>query len=249
MLRYERIFDMKKMVLPLLLLGLILSGCGLRNRPRPVETASPPDLPSAAPTLIPSTGTASPTFTLSPTPAPDFSRVGLPAESAGEVAMDFVGQLCQAQWFSGSQLLPCPGNDGQQDTGFVMSLDGSIQGLPSNLGLLLAFPPANYYGTLYSKYPVITIKDGDRFRAVLACRAHSFCDVQFGLEYYDAQGKTGLRHWNYLFADPPVVVDYPLGGLAGKSVQLSLTVTARGNPSDANAVWIAPHIYRPASMP
>ena len=161
------------------------------------------------------------------------------------MAFDFVTQMCSAQWFNRGQQLPCPGNDAQQSAGYVMSLNGEIQELPSNLSLLLTFPPADHFGTIYSKYPAFTVKEGDRFRAVLACRAHTFCDVKFGLEYYDAQGRTGLKHWSYLFADPPIVVDYSLDGIAGKTVQFSLTAFANGNPTGASAVWIAPHIYRP----
>ncbi len=241
---------MNKLACSFLLLELILSGCVVRDRElskgTPSAVSQPVDSPTETATQIPPTASPTPTLAPSPSPTPDFSQVGLPSESSGQVALDLVSQVCQAGWFSGDQSLPCPGTDQQQGRGFVMSLDGSSQGLPSNLGLLLNFPPVTYFGTLYSKYPPFTVMEGDRFRAVLACRAHSFCDVQFGLEYYDAGGKTGLRHWSYLFAEPPIPVDYPLDKLAGKSVQLSLTVTARGNPSDAYAVWIAPHIYRPA---
>jgi hypothetical protein len=126
-----------------------------------------------------------------------------------------------------------------------MQLSGKIQGLPDTMNILLTFPPLDHYGTLFGKYPPFTVKAGDRFRAVLACRAHTFCDVEFGLEYYGGQEKTGLKHWSYLFADPPIVVDYPLDGIAGKTVQFGLSISANGSPSTAYAVWIAPHIYRP----
>jgi hypothetical protein len=43
-----------------------------------------------------------------------------------------------------------------------------------------------------------------------------------------------------------VVVDYSLDAIAGKTVQFDLAVRAHENPSEAYAVWIAPHIYRPA---
>ncbi len=241
---------MKKLAFSFLLLGLIMSGCALRNRGlskgTPTAASLPADSPTETATQIPPAASSTPTLAPTPSPTPDFSQVGLPSESSGQVALDLVSQVCQAGWFNGDQALPCPGTDQQQGRGYVMSLDGSSQGLPSDFSLLLTFPPVTYFGTLYSKYPPFMVVKGDRFRAVLACRAHSFCDVQFGLEYYDAGGKTGLRHWSYLFAEPPIVVDYPLDKLADKSVQLSLTVTARGNPSDAYAVWIAPHIYRPA---
>jgi len=125
--------------------------------------------------------------------------------------------------------------------------NGEIQGLPSNLKILLTFPPADHYPeTLFGKYPAFAVKAGDRFRAVLACRPHTFCDVEFGLEYYDNRGRIGLKHWAYLFVDAPIVVDYPLDAIAGKTVQFGLSVSANGNSSEADAVWIAPHIYRSA---
>lgn len=237
---------MKNKIFSFLLLGLLLSGCALRTNRSSNSTALPTALPYETATEVPPTQTPSPTATVAPTPTPDFSLVGLPAEPSSAVAFDFVEQMCNAQWFSSGGQLPCPGNDGQQGSGYVTALDASVQDLRSNLNILLTFPPLNGYGTLYSKYPPFTVKDGDRFRAALTCRTHSFCDVEFGLEYYDEQGRTGLKHWQYLFADSPILVDYPLGGLAGKSVQFSLTITAKGSPSTAYAVWIAPHIYRPA---
>ncbi len=237
---------MKSRVFSILVLVLFLSGCVLRtNRLSNTPDASTP-LPAAIDTQVPPTNTPIPTATATVLPTPDFSVVGLPSEDASNLAFDFVSQMCNAQWSNRGQLLPCPGNDAQQSAGYVMSLDGEIQGLPSNLNMLLTYPPSNHYGTLFGKYPPLTVKAGDRFRAVLACRAHTFCDVEFGLEYYDAAGKTGLKHWSYLFADPPIVVDYPLDGLAGKTIQLGLSVSANGSPSTAHAVWIAPHIYRSA---
>ncbi len=248
---------MKNKVLCLLLLCPILTACALPAPKTPIPSALasfPTDLPAGTDTPVPATRTPAPTPSVTPTTTPDYSLVGLPAEPAGADVFDFVDRMCAARWSSSDQSQPClpepqtqaqAGSVGQPDGGFVMRLAGEDQGFPSNWSLLLTFPPVHYFGTLSGTYPVFTFKDGDRFRAVLACRAHTFCDVEFGLEYYDAAGRTGLRHWQYLFADPPLIVDYPLGGLAGRSVQLTLTVTARGNPTDANAVWIAPHIYRP----
>ena len=118
--------------------------------------------------------------------------------------------------------------------------------MPSNIPLLLIYPPQLSGDTLFGKYPAFTVQKGDRFRAVLSCRAHNFCDVDFGLEYFDASGRAGLAHWAHLFTDPPKVVDYSLDGLAGKTVQFGLLVSRHGEGQQAYAVWIYPHIYRPA---
>jgi len=236
---------MNKKVLSLVALGVLLSGCVLRtNKPLNESVTLTPLLVGTA-TTIPPTDTLVPTVTPTVLAAPDFSLIGLPEDDVANLAFDFVSHICDAQWSNRDQPLSCPGSDDHQDAGYVMGLSGEIQGLPSNLSVLLTVPPAVRNGTLFGKYPPFTVKPGDHFRAVLACRVHTFCDVEFGLEYYDAQGKAGLEHWPYLFVDPPIVVDYPLDGIAGKTVQFDLSIRANGSATDADAIWIAPHIYRP----
>jgi hypothetical protein len=235
-----------KKIFYILLLGMFLMGCAPAASMPTNETVAPTALATETDTPLPPTQTPAPTATATLIPTPDFTLVGLPAEETGTTAFDFVAQMCDAEWFTRGQELSCPGNESQKDLGYVMQLDGTIQGLPSNLGVLLAYPPQLNFGTISSKYPSFTVEKGDRFRVVLACRAHTFCDVQFDLGYYDEQGwHTGLKHWRYLFADSAIVVDYSLDSIAGKTVQFDLAVLAKGNRSDAYAVWIAPHIYRP----
>lgn len=198
-------------------------------------------------TQRPPTRTPAPTATETLTPTPDFSLIGLPIEEDGELIFDFVEKICDAQWFTRGEQLPCPGNETQKDLGYVMDLDGENQGLPSNMNIMLTYPPQLNFGTISSKYPSLTVQEGDRFRAVITCREHSFCDVQFDLGYFNEEGgHTGLKSWRYIFADSPVVIDYPLDSISGETVQFGLSVLVKGNRSDAYAVWIAPHIYRPA---
>jgi hypothetical protein len=219
--------------------ALVLSSCS-----QAAVIATPTISPTATPLVIPPTRTPSPTATISPTPTPDFSVIGLPAEKPGTTALDFVSEICQAQWFTNVGDLPCPGDETQADSGYVEQLNGKVQDLPSNIKMLLTFPPRKRVEAISSKYPEFEVKQGDRFRAVLACQAHTFCDVDFMLSYFDESGKSGLTHWRYLFTDTPIVVDYPLDGIAGKTVQFDLSVSAKGTGATAYAVWIAPHIYR-----
>ncbi len=225
---------------------LILSGCRMRiggNAFTPTP-AAPTETPVMFDTPVP-TQTASLPGTSTATPSPDLSLVGLPAESAGTNALDFVATMCQAQWFTEIGNLPCPGGPSQADAGYVMQLSDEDQGLPANFNLMMTFPPQKNVQTISSKYPDFTVKKGDRFRAVLTCRAHAFCDVDFILSYFGVQGRNGLMHWQYIFTDEPIVVDYSLDGLAGGTVQFDLAVRVLGNTRDAFAIWIAPHIYRP----
>jgi hypothetical protein len=203
------------------------------------NVSQPAAIPLSAPTKT--TAELPPVAT---TPVPDFTLVGLPTEAEGELVFDFAGQMCDAEWYTRGQALPCPG-DTQSSAGYVMKLDGEAQGLPSNINILLAYTPQENYETIFSKYPAFTVQEGDRFRAVLTCKEHTFCDVEFVLDFSNEKGSAGLKSWRYLFADEPIVVDYPLDALAGQTVQFHLNVRARGNPVEAYAVWIAPHIYRP----
>ncbi len=236
---------MNKKILSLLLLGLFLAGCA------PVAAQSLQALPSPTQAVVESAAqpTAEPTPAPLPTATaaadPDFTLVGLPAEAEGELAFDFVAQMCDAEWHTRGVSLPCPG-DTESSAGYVMKLDGEVQGLPSNTNILLVYTPQEGYETIFSKYPAFTVQEGDRFRVVLACKEHTFCDVEFVLDFSNEEGSAGLKNWRYLFAEEPLVVDYPLDALAGETVQFHLNVRARGNPVEAYAVWIAPHIYRPA---
>jgi hypothetical protein len=244
---------MKKKILYFLLLGLFLVGCApAATQPSKVVTSStevvvePISQQLATPTSTPTkAATATTTSTVTPTSTPDFSRVGLPAEEDGTLVFDFVEQMCNAAWYTRGQSLPCPGNSSQSSAGYVMQLDGEAQGLPSDMNVLLAYTPQQNYETISSKYPAFTVQKGDRFRTVLACKEHTFCDVEFVLDFSNEKGSAGLTHWRYIFTDEPIVVDYPLDAIAGQTVQFTLAVRARGNPVEAYAVWIAPHIYRP----
>jgi hypothetical protein len=239
---------MQKNILSFLLLGLFLVGCSPTANQTTKALGLPTTSAAATPTQQPTNPTAVPTQTAIATlpPMPDFSLIGLPNEQEGELVFDFVEQLCYAKWHTRGQDLPCPGSDIQSSAGYVMQLDGVTQGMPSNMNILMAYTPQEKYETIYGEYPAMTVQEGDRFRAVLQCRDHSFCDVEFVLNFSDERGSAGLKNWRYLFTDDPIVVDYPLDALAGQTVQFTLAVRARGNPVEAYGVWVAPHIYRPA---
>lgn len=232
--------------------AFLLSGCGLRFANRLVNGGSTgqPSFTQSPPTPIPTnipTATPAPTATATLTPTPNPGAVGLPAEPSGSDPLDFVDTMCKADWFTEAGSLPCPGNENNSSGSFVLGLPGDQQALPSGYPVLLMYPPQVGNDTIFGKYPAFAVQKGDRFRAVLACRLHSFCDVEFALDYYDASGgKSGLAHWAYRFTDNPLVIDYPLDGIAGMTVQFSLSLRAAGPNLDAYGVWILPHIYRPA---
>jgi hypothetical protein len=238
---------MHKKIFSFLLLGLFLVGCTpAASTPTKTSQVVIPTISITETATQPmSTATLIPTATITPSPTPDLSLVGLPTEEDGTLVFDFVEKMCEAQWSNRGLELPCPGNGAQSSAGYVMKLDGESQGLPSNMNILLAYTPQEKYETISSKYPAFTVQKGDRFRTVLACKEHTFCDVEFVLDFSNEKGSAGLTHWRYIFADEPIVVDYSLDAIAGETVQFTLAVRTSGNPVEAYAVWIAPHIYRP----
>ncbi len=239
---------MYKKILTFLFLGLFVAGCAptARAATRTNELVTPITSATATATQPASTATPISTATITPSPTPDLSLIGLPTEENGTKVFDFVAKMCEAQWSNRGLDLPCPGNDTQSSAGYVMQLDAKDQNLPSNMNILLAYTPQEKYETISGKYPAFTVQKGDRFRAVLDCKAHTFCDVDFVLSFSNEKGTAGLTHWPHMFTDKPVVIDYSLDALAGQTVQLTLAVHSRANPVEAYAVWIEPHIYRPA---
>jgi predicted small secreted protein len=248
---------MRKVIALILLGSLLLSGCrmgfgrrfaggGDNTSGTRFETPSAASTPTTTPTDSP-TNTPVPTATLTPIPTPNPGAVGLPTEPAGSNALDFVDRMCKAEWFTRGNTLPCPGDPNNPDGGFVMQLPGDQQGLTPEFPVLLMYPPQDNYETISSKFPDFTVQKGDRFRSVLACRLHTFCDVEFSLDSYGTSGSARVARWIYIFTDEPIVVDYSLDGLAGQTVQFGLSVRGVGSRLDAYGVWLFPHIYRPGS--
>ena len=236
---------MKRIVL-FLSLGLILTSCALPATAT-IEPVIPTlELTATSAPLPPSTPTPAPTLTATVVPTPDLSTLGLPSEPAGTVAYDFVDQMCASQWHTRGEALPCPGDDSQAEHGYVMRFDGDAQGLPLGFPMMLTFPPLLHYSEISSQYPAFAVQKGDRFRTVLACQGRVYCDVEFVLSYYHGHGEIVLKRWYYLFNEAPLVIDYSLDSLAGKDVEFDLSTIVLARRSEAYAVWVAPHIYRPA---
>lgn len=238
---------MYKKIFYLLFLGLFLVGCSplMNAQASVVSVSTVANTPTATKISAAATSTALPSTTAIVTAAPDLSLLGLPNQNNSSVVLDFVETMCNAKWFTRGYDLPCPADGVQSSLGYVKQLDSQFQELPVDANILLVYSPQSKYETISSKYPAITVQKGDRFQVVLACRNHSFCDVEFVLDYYNADSvHVGLKNWHYLFTDEPLVIDYSLDSIAGETVQFDLAVRARNNPVDAYAVWIAPQIVR-----
>jgi len=161
--------------------------------------------------------------------------------------LDFVSNVCTAQWFSGAGALPCPGSDG--DTrGFVLPMASPTleNGTSDPRGGLVTQPQNVFNGFVQGVYPTFTVQSGDRFQATLNCQYGAVdCFVIFRLDVLFPGGATqnflsiGERYDGLYY---PADVD--LSSLAGRDVKFILTVLANGDATGDRALWVAPRIVR-----
>jgi hypothetical protein len=228
---------MKKNILCIFILAAILSGCSSLATTIPVEnTTSITEiaLPTNSPTIELPTSTPLP----SPTPGPEL----------GTIALDFIAQVCDAEWMNGGQhLTPCPNVNADHSGGYAVKLDPLLEGLPAGTPVLLTIPATNGFAALFLRYPPITIHKGDHFRATLRCQSNAACDVQFAIEFFDLNGNYSgpFLSWNYKSGDPEIKVDADLSAIAGQTVKLTLTLRPQNDhPELDQSLWIAPYIFR-----
>lgn len=230
---------MKKRIVAIALILWVISSCGFLSPSSPTAsapgTAATGTPPPAAPTLLP--------------PTPTLEAPSPPA-SLGTIALDFVALLCDAQWMNGAQhLTACPPGSADHSGGFAQSVNPASEGLPEGTPALLTVPAWNNRGAaLFLRYPSFRVHAGDRFRALLRCQVNVPCDVEYALEYYDANGKyhSPFLSWGYKAGDDPIHADADLGSLAGQTVDFVLALRPQNDtPQDDYSLWIRPLIYRP----
>jgi hypothetical protein len=228
---------MKKLAVLSLILIFVL-GCGFINSP---ATSAPAPTAVSIVTQPPATATE-----ISPTLVPP-----TPPAALGTIALDFVALLCDAQWMNGAQhLTACPPANADLSGGYAKVIDPASEGLPANTPVILTYA-GTYSAALFLRYPTFKVHAGDRFRSTLRCSGplNPQCNVQFALEYYDAQGKyhSPFMQWDYNPSMPDINADANLSSLVGQSVDFVLALRPENGSSaqDDGALWIAPHIYRP----
>jgi len=223
----------KKIGIISIVLTFIL-GCSFLASPTPTASPIPPSQIPQIPTAIPPTATIAPTQ---------------PA-SLGTIALDFVALLCDAQWMNGYEhLVACPPSNADLSGGSAKLIDPTSEGLPANTPVMLTVVGTTS-NAVFLRYPTFSVHPGDRFRATLRCQsASTTCDIDFRLEYYDANGKyhSPFVQWSYGAGQPPINVDYDLSSLAGQKVDFVLGIQSNGSgsPQENGGLWIAPVIYRP----
>jgi hypothetical protein len=164
---------------------------------------------------------------------------------------DFIGNYCDAVWKSETKNLACPGSQGD-DRGFVRALnspkmeDGVTRG-----DALLTYPNKSGTGLITGKFPNFTVKNGDRFQALIGCqRDATDCNVIFRLQYQIGGGEIKtLAQWQEVYEGLYFPISVDLSSLRGEKVKFILTVLANGTSHDDFALWVTPRITRQSSNP
>jgi Ig-like domain-containing protein len=177
--------------------------------------------------------------------------VKIVVEAGTTVIYNFAESACSATWKSGAGTLPCPGTNGDTD-GFVLIQNHPMRedGATENEKGILTVPEDVRNGYIRGKYPTMTIKNGDRFKAIIDCQ-YNFrsCNVVFKLNYQiEGQDTKTLWEFNEAYEGEYYSADIDLSSLAGKQVRFILVVEANGSPNQDHAQWIAPRIVRLSSL-
>ncbi|MBW8012423.1 MAG: hypothetical protein FVQ83_14505 [Chloroflexi bacterium] len=254
----------RRITLPKIILGislaLALTSC-LGNLPTQLPSPIPTNTPLPTNTLQP-TDTLTPTNTLLPTntptqmPTPTATFTSLPPSEYAYIVYSFTENICAAVWTNSGETLPCPGENSHIiGPGYAgLWLDPVVEDVNTFSGPGLFTHPAvsgNYYG-IFGAYPPFEVRAGDQFRANLGCLSGieaQTCDVEFSLEFYDANGNYHDNRelgtaWNETYDGVSTIVIVDLTPLAGQWVRFILVVRDNGNPVGDYAVWVQPHIWR-----
>ncbi len=187
--------------------------------------------------------TAIPTLT-APPPTPTYAVP--PLDDAANTVYYFAPDVCNAKWANSGQDIPCPGIQGQINSGYVELLTDMELNLPYKANALLTIPPQEGdFAEIFGTFPARKIELGDFFRAQLYCMPDTQCDVIFSLGYYDSNGKFSepFPAWPYNYAEIPNLINFPLDILANQTVQLTLVVRNNNDPTNDFAVWVEPRIF------
>jgi hypothetical protein len=133
-----------------------------------------------------------------------------------------------------------PNNGFATDTPAPQLENGSIE---NETGLVM-HPNAVSNGSIQGTFPAFTIKDGDRFQSVIGCQyGYVKCNIKFTLSYRTEGGATtALASWDEINEGLVNKVDVDLSKLAGKTINLILTISTNGDPVDDYGIWLRPRV-------
>lgn len=190
--------------------------------------------------------TAIPTVAL-PTPLqPENTPVAaVPTARQEGVVYDFAANACSAQWTNNEQPLPCPGLDGDKN-GFV-KIDNYAQlenGIAFPLPVLVLVPSSSADGYVQGIYPEREIQAGEHLRALVGCQdGYTACSVLLQVTYRDETNRTSdLWSIGEFYDNQYFDLDLDLSPLAGRKIQIILSVSSLGNAEGDRALWVEPRI-------
>jgi hypothetical protein len=101
-------------------------------------------------------------------------------------------------------------------------------------------------GAVKGSFPTYTVQTGDHFLSVIGCQyGHTGCNAKMQLGYSIGGGAAIiLASWDEINDGKVRKVDVDLSSLAGKNVNLILTVLANGDATDDYVIWLRPRILR-----
>ncbi len=157
---------------------------------------------------------------------------------------DFSAYACSASWSSGTGSLGCPGDEDDEEDGFIVLLDkADLENKTVSKLTLWVHPNHASNGYIKGIYPVIEIGKNQSFTAQVGCLDdNKKCDVRFQLDYINANGKTvNLGSWAEVLDGGVREIDIDLSSLEGKDVRFVFTMQPRtSNYTQANGYWYQP---------
>jgi hypothetical protein len=179
-----------------------------------------------------------------------YAEIKVTAPTSINGSYSFVDNYCGAEWSNSANTFACTTKDNSA-SGFVLRLDKPVleNGATENESGLLTVPQQITDGVIRGKYPPVTIKDGDSFRAIVGCEHEaSSCKVRFQLDYQIDNGAIqNLGKWDETYDSKFTNVNIDLTSLSGKNVRFILTVLSSGSAKGDRALWLFPRILRPTA--
>jgi hypothetical protein len=166
-----------------------------------------------------------------------------------KIAWDLAKDACLAGWSSAAaSSLACPDSTENTQTGFINLHDRPRleTGRIDDETALVTYPNAEKGGYIQGLFPAYKVKNGDHFRAVIGCLDDSKgCKVTFQLSYRAANGRIkSLGAWREKFDGKIQNLDVDLSKLAGKEVELILSIYSIDGSTNNYAFWLRPSIWR-----
>ena len=162
---------------------------------------------------------------------------------------DFGANYCIGNWKNATDpgYLACPGAK-TDATGFVVKADSpKLQDGNTVSGVgLLTHPQWIDGGSISGTFPLLTVEDGMKLKAILGCGyGGSACSLRFYLRYRVEGGALQtINNWDVKYTDAPLEINADLSALAGKNVNFVLQVVTNGSSAQDWAYWVNPRIVK-----